>query len=257
MGHLAIITGASSGIGAALAEELAAQGYAVGLIARRAEALDAVAERVRATGGVVATATADVSDAEALQAAITVLEGALGPCEVLVANAGVALLTPMDPLELARHRSVLATNLYGAIHAFGAVVPGMVARRRGVVVAVSSLASYRGLPGQAAYCASKAALSAFVTCMRQDLRGSGVRVLDVCPGFVDTPMSGKASFQKPGMVSAADAARRIRLAIQRRRSFLAFPWLTAKGMLLLRLLPARWADALMLRFMGPRRPQAG
>lgn len=256
MGYHAIITGASSGIGAALAEVLAAEGYAVGLIARRAERLDEVAERVRATGGVAATAAADVTDPAALRQAIAALEAALGPCELLVANAGVAVGTPMDPLDLAHNRQVLATNLYAPVQAFAAVLPGMLRRGRGVLVSVSSLAGYRGLPTQSAYCASKAGLSAFATGLRADLRGRGVHVLDVCPGFVTTEMTAKAPFPTPGALTATDAARRIARALRARQDHLAFPWFTAVGMLLMRLLPGGLFAALSRRVLAPR-PRGG
>lgn len=254
MGHHVIITGASSGMGAALAETFAAQGYSVGLIARRADRLQQVAEKVWATGGVAAVAVGDVVDPASLRAAISSLEAELGPCEVMVANAGIGYASPIDPVDLPGTRRMLEVNLYGAVYTFGAVLPGMVARKRGTLVAISSLASYRGLPGQAAYCATKAGLSALATSLRSDLRRTGVKVLDVYPGyFISEIRGGKVDESKlPMVLSAEDAARRVVAAVRNHREQIAFPLLMHWLALLGRLLPAPLFDRIALS-MVPRK----
>ena len=183
-GPVAIVTGASSGIGRALALRLGADGYRVGLIARRGERLEAVAGEIAAAGGTAAAAVADVGDRAALRAAIAEIEGRLGPTDVMVANAGFGAPTRLDPLNIDDVEQTIRVNLMGVIYSIEAVLPGMLARGRGHLLAVSSLAAFKGLPGESAYCASKAAVNAYMEGLRIALRARGVVVTTVCPGFV-------------------------------------------------------------------------
>src|SRR4051794_17228080 len=155
----AIITGASSGIGRALALRLGREGYRVGLVARRRDALEALAVEVTEAGGVAAAEPADVGDRRALRAAVEAIERQLGPATVMVANAGVGTPTRVDPLNTPEIEETLRTNLLGVVYAIDAVLPGMLARKCGHLVAISSLAAFKGLPGDAAYSASKAGVN--------------------------------------------------------------------------------------------------
>src|SRR5579875_3524195 len=169
-GPATIITGASSGIGRATALALARRGHRVGLVARRGELLDSLAGEIRSRGGTAHAATADVADRTALRAAFEEIARDLGPIDVLVANAGYGVATRLDPMNIEQIEQTFRVNVLGVIYAIEAVLPSMLARRSGRIVAVSSLAAYKGLPGESAYCASKAAVNAFLEGMRIELR---------------------------------------------------------------------------------------
>jgi short-subunit dehydrogenase len=240
-----IITGASSGIGRALALRLGAAGYHIGLIARRRDELAAAAATIAAAGGSAAIASADVSDRAALRAAIAEIEARLGPADVMVANAGFGAPTRLDPLNTDDVEQTIRVNVLGVIYSIEAVLPGMIARQNGHLLAVSSLGAYKGLPGESAYCASKAAVNAYMEGLRIALRSKGVAVTTVCPGFVETPMTPMDS-AAPFMMSADAAARRIARLIARRRGGVArFPL----PMSLLMSLIARLPDAIVARLV--------
>ena len=243
-----VVTGASSGIGRALALELAGHGYRVGLIARRRDALDDLAREIEAQGGTARAATADVGDREAVHAAVRELETALGPAEVMVANAGLGVPTHLDPINIADVEATFRVNLLGVVYSIEAVLPGLLARGRGQLVAVSSLASFKGVPGESAYCASKAAVNLFMEGLRIALRGRGIAVATVCPGFVDTPIL-PMDTAAPFKISAESAARRIaRLIVRRKSGLVRFPWPMAVLMAVFRRLP----DSLVARIVGYR-----
>ncbi|HTN74460.1 MAG TPA: SDR family NAD(P)-dependent oxidoreductase [Pirellulaceae bacterium] len=224
-GKHVIITGASSGIGSALALVVAARGANVGLIARRAEPLQELATKLQATGASVASQTADVTDSAGLTAAVHSLETTLGPCEVLIANAGVYRKTSGAAYDAARAEQVFRTNLIGVSNALGTVLPGMVSRKRGVVCAVSSLGGRLPLPAGGAYCASKAAIAMLMQSVRLDVEASGIQVTTVFPGFVDTTMiTDHERRTLRGLFTAPQAAQRIAWAIERGRREYAFPW---------------------------------
>ncbi len=212
-----IVTGASSGIGRALALRLGAEGYRVGLIARRRDELEAATATITAAGGAAVAAVADVGDRAALRAAIAVVESRLGPVDVMVANAGFGAPTRLDPLNTPDVEQTIRVNVLGVIYSIEAVLPGMLARGRGHLLAISSLAAFKGLPGESAYCASKAAVNAYMEGLRIALRPKGVVVTTVCPGFVETPMTPMNSAAMPFLMSADAAARRIAGLIARRR----------------------------------------
>jgi short-subunit dehydrogenase len=233
-GRVTIVTGASSGIGRALAFRLASSGCRVGLIARRGELIDGAAREIGAAGGIAAAAVADVGDRPALRAAIAELESRLGPIDVMVANAGFGA-----PTETIR------VNVLGVIYSIEAVLPGMIARKSGHLVAISSLGAFKGLPGESAYCASKAAVNAYMEGLRIALRSKGVVVTTVCPGFVETPMTPMNSAM-PFMMSADAAAGRIARLIERRRGGVCrFPL----PMSLLMSVIARLPDAIVARLV--------
>src|SRR5262249_46854083 len=140
----------------------------------------------------------------------------LGPAEVLVANAGFGKPTHVDPLNVSEVEQIFQVNLLGVVYSVESVLPGMLLRRHGHLVAISSLAAFKGLPGESAYCASKAAVNAYMEGLRIALRQTGVVVTTVCPGFVQTPMATMNSAM-PFMISAESAAERIARWIVRRR----------------------------------------
>jgi short-subunit dehydrogenase len=250
---VAIVTGASSGIGRALALQLGAEGYRVGLIARRREELEAVSSMIVTAGGVALSAVADVGDRPALRAAIAEIENRLGPADVMVANAGFGAPTQLDPLNTADVEQTIRVNILGVIYSIEAVLPGMIARKRGHLLAISSLGAFKGLPGESAYCASKAAVNAYMEGLRIALRSKGVVVTTVCPGFVETPMTPMDSAM-PFLMSADAAARRIaQLIIRRRGGVVRFPL----PMSLLMSLIARLPDAIvacLVRVEPPKDP---
>jgi short-subunit dehydrogenase len=246
--QVAVITGASTGIGFALARALAREGCKVGLVARRRDLLDTLAAEISAAGGVAAGAAADVGDRKAVQHALEALAGQLGPVELLVANAGVGCATGVDPLNVDDIERLHRVNFLGVVYAIEAVLPEMLRRRKGHLAAVSSLAAYKGLPGEQGYTSSKAAVSNFMEGLRMQLRGRGVDVTTVCPGFVRTPMTDVHQFKMPWLIEADDAARRIVGALRRKRKVYNFPWQTS---LLMR--AARWLpDWLVARIIGKR-----
>lgn len=222
-----MITGASSGIGLATAELLAGRGARLSLVARRAEALAASTERLRRGGASVTFAAVDVLESARLTAEARRFEAELGPCELMIAAAGIHHYTPGEAFRGADARRVLDTNVVGVINAIDAVLPGMVARGRGHLTAVASIAAMLGLPGVGAYSASKAAVVALLESLRVDLYRCGVRVTTICPGFVDTPMLGNHDRRVlKFLLSPNEAAARIVRAIEQNRAEAWFPWQT-------------------------------
>jgi short-subunit dehydrogenase len=235
--QVAVVTGASSGIGWALAKELARQQCRVGLVARRRDRLEALAAEIRGSGGTAAWAEADVGDRQRLLAAVDRLRQELGPVDLLIANAGVGAPTFLEPINIAQIEETFRVNLLGVVYSLEAVLPEMLRRGRGHVAAVSSLAAYKGLPGESAYCASKAAVNAYLEGLRIQLRNHGIAVTTLCPGFVKTPMTGVMHNPMPWMIDADDAARRMVRALRQRRKVYNFPWQTALLMRVTRWMP--------------------
>ncbi|WP_175665261.1 SDR family NAD(P)-dependent oxidoreductase [Burkholderia ambifaria] len=241
-----VITGATAGLGRALALAYAAPGVVVGLIGRDAARLDEVAAACRARGAAVECGRVDVCDAEAMRTWLNAFDDT-HPIDLLIANAGVAstLAHADDWEELERTAVVVDTNLYGALHAVLPVIARMRARRRGHVAMVSSLAALRGMAISPAYCASKAAIKAYGDSVRPVLARDGIRMSIVLPGFVKTAMSDVFPGDKPFMWSADRAAQHIRRRLHAGRAEIAFPGALAFGMRLLTLLPALLADAIL------------
>jgi short-subunit dehydrogenase len=223
------ITGASSGIGEALAVRFALPGRVLGLLARRADELDRVAARCREQGATVLTFPIDVRDAQSVHRAGRAFLAEAGHVDVVIANAGVSRRDD-DQGESARSREVIETNLLGVIHTFEPFMAEMERAGSGSLVAVSSVAGFRGLPNAGAYSASKAAVNTWMESLRIRLRGR-VHVMTVCPGFVDTPMTASNRFTMPWLLTADDAAARIEHGMARRTGVLVFPapmrWLMA------------------------------
>jgi len=190
---------------------------------------------------------ADVTDRGALYQVIAKLEERLGRIDLLIANAGIGLKTDAIPFPAEDMEQLIRVNLLGVINSIGAILPGMVQRGRGHLVGISSLASFRGLPGMAGYCASKAGLNAFLDALRIELRPHGIAVTTICPGWIRTPMTASLDVPMPHILDATDAAQRIVHAIRRRRPFYAFPAPAARRLRLLRVLPTALSDWLLYR----------
>lgn len=244
--QVVIVTGASSGIGWKVAKVLAAEGSKVGLIARRQDRLDALVAEIEQAGGSAVAAAADVSDREQTLAAIGTLRERLGPIDLLLANAGVGRADPKELVGAADVERMIRVNFLGVVYAIEAVLPEMLTRGRGHIAGVSSLAAYKGLPGTFGYCATKAALNIFLEGLRISLRGRGVFVTTICPGYVRTPMTVDNQWM-PWLLEADDAARRIVRALHRKSKVYNFPWQPTLLVKLTRWLP----DWLLARTLKP------
>lgn len=219
----AYITGASSGIGAAVAEKLALAGTHVVLAARRGEALEALAAEIRGRGGKAEVAPLDVRDVEAARAEVVRWDQALGGLDLVLANAGVGEAERASELTWSAVEDVLRVNALGAIATLFAGLTCMLPRRAGTLAAVSSLAAYRGFPTSGAYAASKACLSTFLETLEVDLAQSGIRVVDIRPGFVRTPMTARNDGPMPFLMDVEPAAERIVRGLARGQALVAFP----------------------------------
>ena len=225
-----LITGASSGIGRGLALDLAARGAKLGLVARRQSILDEIVLEIAAgkdaneqTGKVLAI-PADVQEAASMRAAAARLQAEFGRVDVLIANAGIGISNDAAELDASKLANVINVNVLGAANSVAAVVPDMVKRRNGHLVVISSLAAYRGLPKSAAYCASKAAVSAMFESLRLDLKPHGIDVTIIHPGFIKTPLTAGRQAKLPWLQELEPAVKKIVTAIEKRKKSYAFPW---------------------------------
>jgi NADP-dependent 3-hydroxy acid dehydrogenase YdfG len=236
------ITGASSGIGRALALEYARSGARLALCARRTAELEAVGSEVRTLGGEAVCISLDVSDVSAVADAVRRADQALGNLDMVIANAGRGDTKHGSRLVWDDVGPLLDVNVRGAMATIVAAIPIFLAQQGGHLVGISSLAGTRGLPRSAAYSASKAALSTFLESLRIDLGPAGIRVSDVRPGFVGTSMNENATFPTPFRWPVDKAARHIARRLERAPPIIAFPWQLALATSLARLLPAWFYD---------------
>jgi short-subunit dehydrogenase len=251
--QVAIVTGASSGIGWALTKVLAQRGCKIGIVARRRGLLDQLADEILKSGGTVASAAADVGDRAQVLSAIHAIAETLGPVDLLIANAGVGAPTLVEPLNVADIETQFRVNTLGVVYSIEAVLPDMLRRGQGHLAAVSSLGAMKGLPGESAYCASKAAVNIFMEGLRIQLRDRGIAVTTICPGFVKTPMTAVNDFHMPFCLEADEAARRIVRALEHRRKVFNFPPPTTLLMYLTRWLPD-WLVARAMRSYNEKPP---
>ncbi|THF64102.1 SDR family oxidoreductase [Pseudothauera nasutitermitis] len=239
------MTGASSGLGMALARHYAALGVRLGLVARRAEVLD---ELARELPGEVLALPADCGDPAALRAVAERFTAAFGVPDVVIANAGVSVGTLTEHVaDLEAFERVLRTNLLGMVATFQPFVAPMRARGSGRLVGIASVAGIRGLPGAGAYCASKAGTISYLESLRVELHGSGVRVVTVAPGYIATPMTAVNPYPMPFLLPADEAARRVAAAVDAGRRWVVVPWQMGIVARLLRLLPRVLFDTLFAR----------
>lgn len=245
------ITGASAGLGRALALRYAAAGATLGLAARRRTDLEALASETRALCSLYPL---DVRDAAALQAAAADFISRHGPPDVVIANAGVSVGTEADlAADLQVFEDVVDVNLLGMAKTFQPFIAALRATGQGSLAGIASVAGYRGLPGAAAYSASKAAAISYLESLRVELHGSGIKVITICPGYIATPMTARNPYRMPFIMSADRAAAKIVHLIERGCSYSVIPWQMAVVARLLRVLPNPLYDAL---FAGaPRKPR--
>lgn len=224
-GKRVFLTGASSGIGEALAVELAKRGATLGLLARRKDLLDKLKHTCEKAGGTARSFAADVTDEDAVQHAVDEFIHEFDHIDILIANAGIGgnnrETRSLQPIAV---KKVVDINLLGAANAVHAVLPSMLRRGSGHLVAISSLAGFRGLPKSAAYSASKAGMTAFFESVRLDVKHKGIDVTIIQPGFIRTPLTSGRAAKMPFLMELDDATPLFMKAIERKKRFAAFPW---------------------------------
>jgi NAD(P)-dependent dehydrogenase (short-subunit alcohol dehydrogenase family) len=245
--NVALITGAASGIGKQLALDLARTGVSIGAVDCNADGLEALAPLL--AGKPFLSVVADVTQAAQICAAAAKVEEQLGPVDVLITAAGIGRETSAMSFRAEDMEAVIRVNLVGVSHSIASVLPGMIRRRRGHIIALSSLASYRGLPLMAGYCASKAGVNALMESLRVELREHNILFTTICPGWIRTPMTCGLTIPMPGLMNVEAASQHILHAIRRRRVFYAFPRQLARRVQLLRWLPLRFSDWLIARML--------
>ncbi|AJX33736.1 SDR family oxidoreductase [Burkholderia oklahomensis] len=246
------ITGASSGLGLALAAEYARQGATLGLVARRADALAEFAQRFpKAT---ISIYPADVRDADALALAAARFVSAHGCPDVVIANAGISKGAITGEGDLAAFREIMDVNYYGMVATFEPFIAPMTAARRGTLVGVASVAGVRGLPGSGAYSASKSAAIKYLEALRVELRPAQVAVVTIAPGYIRTPMTEHNPYPMPFLMDADRFAKRAALAIAQKAAFRVIPWQMGVVAKLLHVMPRWLYDRLFEK--APRKPRA-
>ena len=240
-----VITGASSGIGEALALDYAAPGVALGLSGRDEQRLNAVAAACRAKGATVDAGAIDVVDRAALAAWLLRIDDA-HPVDLVIANAGISIDKDNSSLDdFSVVRKTLDVNVGGVLNTVEPLVGRMMKRRSGQIAVVSSLAGFVGLPYSASYNASKACVRVWGESIRYVLKKSGIGVSVICPGFVISRMTAQAPFKMPFLMTSARASRIIRSGLARNKARIAFPIPTKAAVWFAGLLPASWTARLL------------
>ncbi len=247
--RVVIITGASSGLGAALAEAYAGSAVVLGLVGRDRQRLEATARACEGKGAKVSIAAIDVAEASVLSSWLCRFDRDY-PVDLLIANAGVSAGpdpdSPSEGVETATRQ--IGVNLLGAINTIEPLLPALCARGRGRVAVVSSISAYRGLPYSPGYCASKAGLRAYAEALRPRLALLGVGLTVICPGFFESPMTDRFEGPTPFVSSCQDAARIVKRGIDRGRRRVAFPWPLVLGLKFCDMAPAIVGDAILRRY---------
>ncbi len=256
MSRLVFITGASSGIGQALALRYHAAGYRLALVARRTAEVQAWALTQSLSVDRYQVYKADVSDIDSIVAAGQQCMAVQGVPDVVIANAGISIgMDTAERADLQVMAKTFATNNVGVAATFHPFIAGMVQRGSGTLVGIGSVAGIRGLPGHGAYCASKAAVISYCESLRGELRASGVNVVTVCPGYIDTPLTQQNRYSMPFLMKVDAFADRAFSVIQAGKSYSVIPWQMGVVAKLLRLLPnALFDKALAGR---PRKHRSG
>lgn len=230
------ITGASSGIGAALARHYAAEGAILGLVARRGALLDELKASLNTECAVYAV---DVRDADGMRTAAEDFMQRHGTPDIVIANAGVSRGTLTECAEdLTAFRAVMDINVLGMVHTFHPFIERMRQAGQGHLAGIASVAGLRGLPGASAYSASKAAAISYLESLRVEMVKSGVSVTTICPGYIRTPMTDVNTYPMPFMMEADDAAAKMARAIDQKRRYVILPWQMALIGRFMKLLPA-------------------
>ena len=243
------ITGASSGLGAALALHYGKAGAQLGLLGRRLDALQATAHNFHAR-----CYQADVRDPAAMQAAAHAFMAEFGTPDIVIAAAGISVGTLTEEADdAAVFRAVMDANVLGVVHTFQPFIHAMKTKNSGVLCGISSVAGVRGLPGGSAYSASKAAASVYLESLRVEMRSSGIAVVTVAPGYIDTPMTRVNPYAMPFKMAANVAAAKVARCIAQRRAYTVIPWQMAWVARLLKWLPIPVYDAVFEK--APRKPR--
>ena len=247
-----IITGASSGLGRALAKHYASLGATLGLIARSKASLETLVNELPDPGTIFYDI--DVRDAASMQSAAGDFIQRYGCPDIVIANAGISQGTLTEYAEDSKvFESILATNVTGIVNTFQPFIAVMRTQGKGSLVGISSVASYRGLPGGSAYSASKAAANSYLESLRVEMYGSGVSVITVCPGYIVTPMTANNPFRMPFIMTAETTAKKIVHIIKHRKLYSVIPWQMAIVARILKLLPNFVYDRLFS--IMPRKPR--
>lgn len=243
---LVFITGASSGIGQALAKRYHSAGWRLALVARRVDEVKSWASACYISADSYQIYSADVAQADSIIAAGQACIEHQGLPDVVIANAGISIgVDTAERADLDAMARIYATNNLGMAATFHPFVTAMARRGSGRLVGVASVAGIRGLPGHGAYCASKAAVISYCESLRGELRASGVRVVTICPGYVDTPLTRQNRYSMPFLMRAEDFAERAFRAIASGASYRVIPWQMGVVAGLLRMLPNAWFDRLL------------
>ncbi len=245
---LVLITGASSGIGQALALAYLQRGWRVALLSRRTELLQQWLHSLSMDlpQGQACVLGADVGDADSMLSAAQQCLADMGLPDVVIANAGISLgVDTAEREDLDILAQVLQTNTLGVAHTFHPFIRAMQARGHGKLVGIASVAGIRGLPGHAAYCASKAAVISYCESLRGELRPHGVKVITIAPGYIATPLTARNRYPMPFLMSAEAFAQSALQCIQAGASYRVIPWPMGLVAKILRLLPNAWFDRLL------------
>ena len=247
---LAFITGGSSGIGQALAQAYLAQGWRVAVVARRLDSLQSWAAQTTVQLSLsderIGVFCADVQNPDSIIAAAELCIARMGLPDVVIANAGISMgVDTAEREDLAVMRQVMDTNVLGMAATFHPFIRGMQTRGSGALVGIASVAGIRGLPGHAAYCASKAAVISYCESLRGELRASGVQVITLAPGYVATPLTARNRYPMPFLMKADDFALQAVKTIARGTSYRVIPWPMGLVAKVLRLLPNALFDRVL------------
>lgn len=245
------ITGASSGIGEALARHYASRGAQLGLVARRGEMLQKLQAELKPVPVIY---QADVRDAAAMKLAAADFMARHGVPDIVVANAGVSrgTLTEIED-DLKAFQETFDINVMGMVHTFHPFTAPMRAAGKGTLVGIASVAGFRGIPGGGAYSASKAAAIKYCESLRVEMRGTGVSVVTICPGYIRTPMTAVNKFKMPFLINVDEAVIRFARAIDVRASFTVIPWTMGIAGRILLIVPNWLYDLVFTRM--PRKPR--
>ncbi len=255
MTKLVLITGASSGIGQAMALEYAKKGYRLALVARREDVVKSWLSPFKISEGSYVIYSADVSDVDGMATLAASVLARQGVPDIVIANAGISMgVDSSVRADLEVMARILATNVMGVVATFGPFIEPMTLRGSGTLVGIGSVAGIRGLPGHGGYCASKAAVISYCESLRGELRASGVKVLTICPGYIATPLTQNNSYHMPFLMDAQTFAKQAFQTIEAGNSYRVIPWQMGVVAKLLRLLPNPVFDRI---FAGrPRKPRA-
>jgi short-subunit dehydrogenase len=248
-GKVILLTGASSGIGLALAEELSKQKCKLAILARRKDRLDQLADKLKNNGSEILPIKCDVTSQSDLKNSINIIKEKFGDIDIAILNAGTSKRVLAENAEPSAGKEIFDVNVFGIINFVTELVENFKVRRNGIIVGVSSLSDVRGFPKSGLYCASKSAASTFLESLRVELSPFNIKVLTVKPGYVKTPMTDKNEFPMPFLMQANKAAKIILKGIKKEKKIIQFPLPIVLGTKLIRLIPNFMFDYFTLRHL--------